>query len=472
MKKNDWLLIISVLIYSYLFYNQDFGINYLLFTIVLTAAQCIKDPSVVKSRQWLASTAGALLSGICVLMYGNGLSVFANILSLSMASVYSVTRESSLIFTILFSLYSYVFSVFLKFMNYMEREQTEVSHKVTGYPKFLVTLVPLVIALIFFLMYREGNPLFKEATTFNLDFFTFGWFRFVVAGAFLLYGFYNVKTILPVQIFDTVVSDRLHNRPQSEGEGFFSVVNENTSGIILLSLLNLMLFTVNLLDFSFIFITHRLPAGITYTDFVHQGVYTLIASIVFAITIIMYYLRGGLNFYKDNKWIKLLAYAWIVQNIFLVLSTCAKNHIYINEFGLTYKRTGVYVYLILTLIGLVTTILKIWKVKSNWFLFRKNSWAFYCVLILSVFVNWDLFITKYNISYSKTLDREYILSLSDSVLPDLAKATANDDELQKSITDVHKIIETRKKYFIQNYNSSDWQSFNFENKRIYENLRK
>ena len=35
MKKNDWLLAGAVAAYSYLFYEQQAGINYLIFTLIL-----------------------------------------------------------------------------------------------------------------------------------------------------------------------------------------------------------------------------------------------------------------------------------------------------------------------------------------------------------------------------------------------------------------------------------------------------
>ena len=37
MKRNDWILLIAVAAYSFLFYEQSPGINFLIFTIVLLA---------------------------------------------------------------------------------------------------------------------------------------------------------------------------------------------------------------------------------------------------------------------------------------------------------------------------------------------------------------------------------------------------------------------------------------------------
>ena len=46
MKKNDWILLISVVLYSFLFYNQFAGINYLIFNIALITGLWIKEKNV------------------------------------------------------------------------------------------------------------------------------------------------------------------------------------------------------------------------------------------------------------------------------------------------------------------------------------------------------------------------------------------------------------------------------------------
>jgi hypothetical protein len=152
---------------------------------------------------------------------------------------------------------------------------------------------------------------------------------------------------------------------------------------------------------------------------VHQGTGTVIVSIVIAISIILFYFRGTLNFSEQSKTIKVLAYLWIAQNVFMLISTGFRNDLYIAEYGLTYKRIGVYIYLLLASIGLVTTFIKILKLKSNHFLFRSNGWLFYGVLIIACFVNWDVMITWYNIQLPKQIEKTYLVKLSDKTLPQL-----------------------------------------------------
>ena len=94
MKKNDWLLLVSVLVYSFLFYQQSAGINFLLFNIVLVGCLIIKDPSSLKNKSWLAVAAGSIISSACIMYYSSPLAIVANILSLGILSVLSFRRET------------------------------------------------------------------------------------------------------------------------------------------------------------------------------------------------------------------------------------------------------------------------------------------------------------------------------------------------------------------------------------------
>ncbi len=256
--------------------------------------------------------------------------------------------------------------------------------------------------------------------------------------------------------------------------------------------LHLLLLIVNIFDFNFLFIYHTLPKGITYSEFVHQGTGMIITSIIVAIAIILFYFRGAINFYEKNKIIKLLAYFWVIQNVFMLISAALKNNLYINEYTLTYKRIGVYFYLFLSAIGLLTVFIKIVKVKSNNFLFRINGWLFYGVLMLSCFFNWDNLVTDYNINKSKSLDKFYLAALSSTNLPQLF--ILQNDSLTKhkelSVEDSDWDSFRSSEYILANYNlknfdlelsrklfwfmcrneNSEWKSWNYDDYKTYKDL--
>jgi hypothetical protein len=237
-------------------------------------------------------------------------------------------------------------------------------------------------------------------------------------------------------------------------------------------LLNGLLFLVNGLDVYYLLISKTLPEGVEYAQYVHQGVYALLFSIVLAIAVILYFFRGNLNFYTRNSSLKWLAFTWILQNIVLVCTTAGKTSLYIAEYSLTHKRIGVYVYLLLTVIGLVITFIKIYAVKNNWFLFRKTAWAFYAVLILATAINWSRLITGYNLSHLTTLkevDIAYLVYLPQTNTDQLVDLLQSDTQ---KLTDTQKkAIEQKRASFLERYSRQEWQSWNYNEYSIAEKLK-
>ena len=96
----------------------------------------------------------------------------------------------------------------------------------------------------------------------------------------------------------------------------------------------------------------------------------------------------------------------------MIASTFIKNSEYIAVQGLTYKRLGVYAFLILAIIGLVFVFLKITKQKTNAYLANQMVWYFYGTVLICSFVNWGNLITNYNISVNKCAEPIFLSSLN------------------------------------------------------------
>jgi hypothetical protein len=497
MKKNDWIFLLSVLAYSFLFYSQTAGINFFIFSVLLTLFQGSKNKDLLRKTPWLIAASGVLLSSFCVFYYGNSLSIIANIISLMLLSALSYSPSTSIIVALLFSMLSIGGSFVFMILDAVERNAKKVSVAAerSSALRLMIYFVPLVLGLVFFFLYKGSNPLFDEFTKkINLDFISPLWILFTLLGSFLVYGFFYHKTISAIAGLDKSIPNELINTTLSQDTWLsrnLSIENEVRSGVILLAMLNILLLIVNLLDINYLWFSHALPAGMSYSVFVHQGTGLLILSIIIAILIIMFYFQGRVNFFEKNKTIRFLALAWIIQNAFMILSTSFRNNLYINEYCLTYKRIGVYVWLLLALIGLCTTFWKIIKLKSNWFLFRSNSWLFYGVLVISSIINWDDLVTNFNIekavSKNKTLDKFYLLSLSDGNLPELFRL--NDSIKNESwhesdygfISAARRTSESQRDFktelsqklyaFMDRMNKKDWQSWNIEDSKTLEELR-
>lgn len=150
---------------------------------------------------------------------------------------------------------------------------------------------------------------------------------------------------------------------------------------------------------------------------------------------------------------------WLAQNVLLALSVGARNYHYIAGYGLAYKRIGVLVFLLLTIIGLITLYLKVRDRKSMYYLLITNTWAWFIVWMMCTTLNWDVLITRYNLRYTReALDLPYLINdLSDKNLYVLyqehALIPANSYEAQQ--------LDNKRKHFEQRLASNTWLSWNW-----------
>lgn len=178
-------------------------------------------------------------------------------------------------------------------------------------------------------------------------------------------------------------------------------------------------------------------------------------SIVLAIILILYFFRGNLNFYKENQQLKTLTYVWISLNILLIIFTSYKNFTYVEALGLTYKRIGVFVYLLLTLTGLITAYIKVAEIKSFIYLVRTNIATVFAFLIISAAIPWDRTITHFNLSTLENPDIHYLIDLGDTnsiQLYKYAKVKSVDYDMKISIQEKYK-------EYITQQSEKTWQEY-------------
>lgn len=493
MKKNDWAILISVFVYGALFYDQSAGINFLLFNLLLVGLLLYRRFDLIKNKVWLSVAAGAIASSFFIFMYGSALAIWANLFSLFIISALSINPKTSFLTSIFLTICSIGSSCAFMFIDWVNRKKQQISgvYRRPFYVKLFLFLIPFLIAILFFFFYQTSNPLFYDFTkNINLDFISIGWICFTITGLLLLYGFFHNKIMPKIYELDEAVSLELTPEIASRKNflnGLMRIDNENLSGIILFAMLNSLLLILNVLDINYFLFNGELPKGVTHKGFVHDGIGTLIMSIIIAICIILFYFRGELNFHKQNKWLKIMALLWILQNAFMIFSTAYRNNLYIEESGISYKKIGVYVYLILAFIGLATTFIKVVKLKTNWYLFRVNAAVYYYFIVFSCFLNWDTIITNFNIKkYTdehKKLEKYLLLDLSYKNLPQLltlpdSAANADDFEARDYYNfsrgtyyyDFKSGLANKLLEFMKEYEVMEWQSYCSEKTRTYNDI--
>jgi hypothetical protein len=228
---------------------------------------------------------------------------------------------------------------------------------------------------------------------------------------------------------------------------------------------------------------------INLSEYVHEGTGLLIFSILLAMVLLLFFFRGNLNFYKQNKWLRLGSYAWLFQNAVLVVSVLLRDYYYIDHYGLAYKRIGVLIFLAMVLAGLVTIFIKIQQRKTAYYLLRVNAWIAIVILVVSSCIHWDETIARYNLARKNTitLDVKFLLTLSDKVLPLLEKnmdvldrknASEQNTEgeyLYRSNLTQRQVFENRKKEFSNTQKLYTWLSWNmadnYVKKQIIETMQ-
>jgi hypothetical protein len=491
MRKNH-ILFGLVLLYSYLFYGQASGVNFPIFTIALITITLYKDNTIWQSKSWFFTALGSLISAIFIVFHHHSLALVCYFVSILAMLGFSNMPRLSLPIAILNTFYSlftaHVMTLYKKIGDSSVENSNTNNNASFSLKKIGQIIIPISVTLLFGGIYADANPAFGRVVNslFSIQWISGEWLLFSLGGFGLLFPFFYPQAILDLSNEDLTNSDQLIRHRKHHPFKQFKLLDlksEYQMGWYMLAMLNVLILIVNFLDIYYLGIVKELPEGISFKDYVHQGVYALILSIILAIGIILYFFRNNLNFYR-NPLLRNLAYVWIAQNLLMVLTSAIKTGMYVEISGLlTYKRIGVFTYLTLTTIGLITTFTKIYKLKSNWFLFRKNAWAFYTVLLIATCINWDRLITQYNMQH---LDKVgYAIFLSDTNLPELVEFAKHIDDNHISsyyIADEKTIrqfntkeyVERKKKNFLERYQklSDKWQSWNYDDERVYQFILK
>jgi hypothetical protein len=483
MKKKTILLFTSVFAYCYLFYNQGIGINFLIFNLLLVFASISIDFSLVKRLNWLLVAAGALITATSAFLYGDFLAVIANVISLLFLAYVSYNPKSTLVFAFIQSCWTLISSFFLQIEKIFTPKQAKEGETVETKSEFtfadlLKFIIPIAVLLTFFLIYKFSNPIFsKFIDNLNLDFISWTFVGFMIVGFYLLFVFYFPVNSQRLIRLDISSSNQLSGGILPNEKGMFKDLSKEMSAAMMtFGLLNVLLLLVNVLDLNFIF-SGQMKSITNYSQYVHQGISSSIFSVVIAIFVMLYFFRGNLNYVAKSKQLKFNAILWILLNAILLLTCFHKNFAYIMDSGLTYKRIGVYFYLLLTFIALITTLVKVTTFKSNWFLIRYNIWSLFLVLVFCTLFNWDKLILEYNVKYKPSVEREYYLFELEEVsyahlLNHWDKMPYNNNYyfigLSEDLFD--KMLNVRIDKFMEKYQQKDWRSWNLEDDRIVNEI--
>lgn len=476
--------------YVFLFHGTGTGLNLLLFEFIAAVALWTTRPEPFPPLARLA-LGGMLLTAAMAVVHGSMLIVVMNVISVGLAIGVLLAPEVNALHRSAVLAVAHTTAVPLALLRAIPFPQRHMPRSsVTPRGVLSVTLVPLVL-LLFMGMYRASNPHFDQfmakvfAALENVDLAFFGSFLIglLISGFLLLYT--RNEGLLQ---WATRGKDRM--LPTPTGTTDTKVRSERLTATMLLAGLNLLLLVANALDIKYVWTGFAFD-GQYLKQFVHEGTYLLLLSILFGAGIVLYYFRGGLNFDGRNRVVKLLSYAWLAQNVVLALSVGMRNYWYIHYYALAYKRIGVAFFLLGLCIALVLIMLKVQRGRTVHYLLRMNAVAVYSVALVMALFNWDGIIARYNMGHSERafVHLDFLSTMSDKALPylirsreELEQIAAHNAELiggterysrhlYMTPEDYNTFIDERVRIFVSSYPGRSWKEWNWADARAYQALR-
>jgi hypothetical protein len=450
------LAIIASFLFSLLFFEKSIGLNLSIFTVITILFLGFYNLKKFKDRTVLFYTLAYIVTAVFVFVQHSHVSIIANCIAFFTLVGAVSEQKTSIYVNWLNGIFSTIAAFFFRHVtNNTSKEKVDWKKDIDVAHVAKLIGIPLVFIIVFVLLYKNGNPMFNDlVNTINFNFINFQWLLFTVLGYYL---FSNISKPIEIEPATQKDVDTTNELLKSETFSEEKLKKEKQLGTTLLGFLNLLIILYIATDITYL-ITMEAATGTELSSQVHNGINTLIASIIIAISIILYFFRGNLNFYTENKTLKNLTYLWIILNVVLIVLIAIKNLDYIVSYGLTYKRIGVNIYILLTFIGLATTFLKVLNIKNMAFLFRINTQIAFVVLIVLSTINWDNTITNYNINKAQNFDINYLIHLSNrnAVLLYEKKDIIEISQEKKNR------IDTKYWSYVEDVLQREWQEYSYE----------
>lgn len=497
-KKYDLLIVfLSTIIISFLFHRQFLGINLFLYETVLFLWLYFSKLYKFSGRNQITIGIGLLITSLFTILTHSLFSYIINFLTLFIFIGVIIYPEVKSIINSLALSFSNLLDSQLRFVKELSSTTVKGINFGRYIRKFNLFLLPILIVLVFIFLYRKSNPIFDKLLVNFSDsinkYLSFIFYDFdALIFLTLLIGLVISNFIFLRASNQKIIRGDLSSitelkRQRNKVNKYFKITalkNEYQAGVFLLLILNAILLIVNVIDINWVWFNFEWE-GQYLKQFVHEGTYLLILSIIISIALVLFLFRGNINFLSNNKKLRHLSYFWLAQNAILTISVAVRNFYYINYFSLAYKRIGVIIFLGLVIYGLYTVLMKVKYRKSAFYLFRSNSLAVYVVLVFTSLIDWDSFIAKHNFknANSSFLHLDYLSNLSDKSLPYLDKSLAELNEIDKFQKkkfpfDVkymtpevyHETIEKRKLKFINKWEAKSILSWNLPEYLAYKKL--
>lgn len=450
-KEKNIYLGLSVLLFILLFYHQGIGLNFGLLGLEIWGLNHFQLRKTSKTKSyWLFSTA-LWFTAVSQMWFNDDYTFFATWTALLAYGLYARYKKIHLLLylpLIFLNYISFPFRVFIQKWLYRSKRKNWLVKSLA----FVV--FPGIIGGFFLMVYATGSKILTDFFA-NLN-FNFDFLSFILVGLMGFFLFFNYWVVwIPKSFirYNTELKDEfeiLNKHKTLLPDSLISIDLQRMSGVITLILLNfILLIFVLIYNYEQFFLS---ASGAALSEDTHTRVNTIIFSIVLAMGIILFFFHAHFNFDPKAKLLKKLSFIWIGLNSLLVFSAFVKTLEYVQHFGLTAKRIGVLIFLMLCLIGMYYSALKIIHKKTNTYLIHQMARVFFMTFILCSGINFSWIITRYNISNKEEVDYQYLTTLPYNYHVLEKKANPNNTFVKGRLDwfSNHPVMEKKKSLLSQN----------------------
>lgn len=493
-----FMVLLLALLFDRLFWDRSVGLNLTLFPLAAMALAVWRHGWNGISVPARVAYIGTVVSATMVYVHHSSLAITATVVGLVLfAGLVHEPALRSVPFAIPQALLAF-FSAPAAGWNGLAVLRDGDTPAGSGWRWTRIAILPALVATAFVQLYRVGNPKFDQLTAGFFDGFfdllgelltphlLFFLFALMVCATLVRRMAPELAARFEQGYTDAMVRVRIRRPHWLAPLAMDALERERRAGVVLLVLVNLALLVVNAIDIGWVWFGFTVPEDFSLKQFVHEGTWALICSILLSIVVLLYLFRGNLNFHPRNATLKRLAVVWVVQNFILGISVFLRNYHYISFHGLAYKRVGVVVFLVLVLIGLITMLIKVRERRSFFYLARVNGWAWFVVLVGLTTVDWDSLIVRYNLRHDNPgeIDIDNYLHMSDKVLPLLY---ADLDKVEHQMArhrnnrvrwvehldpaEFRRELDEKRGRFLQRYAGLHWQEYSWADHRTMAALK-
>jgi hypothetical protein len=457
---------------DWLFYGHGLGVSLALFLMLVAALSLSTNPLAVDRRQALLGVA-LLVAGLLPIVES------LNPLSVLIAVVTTSVVVASLTNPFIDDLSDRVKSVLLLLFSGPVRLLDDVRLLLVSrlsFKSFAVWTMPVMLTGVFLLLFALANPLIAKwlaalnpgtaASRLDVPRLLL-WLA--VAGVSWPFVAISWKrrppAVLPAQ----------QAAAESEPAEKFPIDIFHPAAIVRALLLFNLLFAVQtVLDVTYLWGGVALPDGMTYASYAHRGAYPLIVTALLAAGFVLVATNPG-GAAERVPLIRVLVFAWIAQNVLLVLSSILRLDLYVEIYSLTWWRVAAFIWMVLVALGLLLIVARIATGRSNRWLILANCTTLGLVAYTCAFINFSALIADYNVAHSSQisgrgawLDFAYLADLGPQALPAIDRYLQHARQDPRQDKPTLAAMEARRGQLAQTQRGalSTWREWGFRDWRL------